>query len=97
MYHKVLTSTHFIDFFIPCFPFALNLVLISTSLSLSESESEPEPESDSESEPESEPDDEDWAESDEPADSTLLTDDNGVDSIAASKALISDCNSLMSP
>ena len=84
MYHKVLTSTHFLDFFI-FFPFALNLVLISTSLSLSESE------------PESEPDDEDWAESDEPADSTLLTDDNGVDSIAASKALISDCNSLMSP
>ena len=88
MYHKVLTSTHFLDFFI-FFPFALNLVLISTSLSLSESESEPEPES--------EPDDEDWDESDEPADSTLLTDDNGVDSIAASKALISDCNSLMSP
>jgi hypothetical protein len=92
LYHKVLTSTHFLDFFI-FFPFALNLVLISTSLSLSESE----PESDSESEPESEPDDEDWDESDEPADSTLLTDDNGVDSIAASKALISDCNSLMSP
>ena len=67
--------------------------MISTSLSLSESE----PESDSESEPESEPDDEDWDESDEPADSTLLTDDNGVDSIAASKALISDCISLMSP
>lgn len=85
MYHKVLTSTHFLDFFISCFPFALNLVLISTSLSLSESE------------PESEPDDEDWDKSDEPADSTLLTDDNGVDSIAASKALISDCNSLMSP
>ena len=82
MYHKVLTSTHFLDFFI-CFPFALNLVLISTS------------ESD-------EPEDstrltDDKAESDEPADSTLLTDDNGVDSIAASKALISDCNSLMSP
>lgn len=63
--------------------------MISTSLS----ESEPEDDSD----PEDESDDDGTAESDEPADSASETADNGVDSSAACKTLISDCNSSIAP
>jgi hypothetical protein len=72
---------HFL-IFIYCLPLFFNLVLISTSLSeLDELES----------------DDEGTDESDEPADSASDTTDNGVYSIAAYKALISDCNSSIAP
>ena len=67
-------------------------MLISTSLSeLDELESD-------ELEPdELESDDEGTDESDEPADSASDTTDNGVYSIAAYKALISDYNSSIAP
>jgi len=82
---------HFL-IFIYCLPLFFNLVLISTSLSeLDELESD-----DLESD-ELESDDEGTDESDEPADSASDTTDNGVYSIAAYKALISDCNSSIAP